>query len=231
MIKTSKSKIMDNEEDRIYNWDDLYQLWKDIPIIKTSSDVMDFKTSSHPIQYAITKILRRGIEEKTGRKRHFLTANELLDEVNKRREGIDNPIKISMLYYHLDKLIEVEFVKYVYHVEGRHKRKYFGRTAKFYLFSDSEKENDKMKQYFSPISKLLVHFNPEINVEKYEKYVDEIKEAQSAFSNKLVEWMRENHELLFELEIDALELFSSLNSFLIGQSSIKKLYSPLLNHM
>ena len=86
---------MDNEEDRIYNWDDLYQLWKDIPIIKTSSNASDFKTTSHPIQYAITKILRRGIKEKKGRKRHFLIANELLESVNEKLKGIDKPIKIS----------------------------------------------------------------------------------------------------------------------------------------
>lgn len=231
MKKNLQPKVIVKRESQIHSYEDLFQLWKDIPVIQKISDPSIAKTSRHPIQKFILKILREGIIDKNGKKRNFLIANEILECVNHELDGIDKSIKISMLYYHLDKLQESNLVDYVYYVEGRHKRKYFGRTAKFYLFSSETKDEKIMEKYFAPISKLIIHYNPDTDIEKYEKIVEKIKIDQSEFSKGLIDWMKSNHELLYDLDIDPLDLFESMFTMLFGQSSIKKLISELIPHM
>lgn len=233
-IMNKKTKVTEGlEEDKsISDYDDIYQLWKDIPIVQTlSSSQYLFKATNQPIQNAILKILREGIIDHNDKKRHFLTANELLEAVNLEIEGIQKEIKISMLYYHLDKLQEFLLVEFVYYIEGRHKRKFFGRTAKFYLFSDTKKEKEKIESFFSPISKLIMHYNPKSDIEQYKQIVNQIIDQEKLFSKLLVTWMRENHELLYELDIDAFDLFTSLSSFITSQELFSQLFQPLKREM
>ncbi|MCE7736189.1 MAG: hypothetical protein GPJ54_15010 [Candidatus Heimdallarchaeota archaeon] len=232
MKKRGKVQSVLEEEKVISNFADLFQLWKDIPVVQTlQSSQYLFKSTSQPIQNSILKILRKGISDDNNKKRHFLTANELLEAVNVEIEGLQNAIKISMLYYHLDKLQEFQLVEFVYYIEGRHKRKYFGRTAKFYLFGDPKEMDEKVEQYFSPISKLILHYNPNADIEKYKQIVNQIRDEESEFSSSLVTWMRENHELLYELEIDALDIFTALTTFMTNQVLISQLFQPLKSDM
>ena len=189
MTKNNTQKTSNEKDYQISTYEDLFQLWKDMPVIQKLSDQKLFMTLNDPIRSSILKILREGIIDRNGRKRNFLIANELLEYVNQELEEIDKSIKTSMLYYHLDKLQESNLVKYVFHVEGRHKRKYFGRTAKFYLFGDDDKEKEIMKDSFDPILKLLLHFNPEVSIEEYSPIIENFKTDQVKFSDILIKWM------------------------------------------
>lgn len=230
-MKKPKQNLILLDEKIVDGYEDLYQLWKDVPIIQNIADQSLFRATNQPVQSIILKVLREGMIDKDDKKRHYLTASELLEVVNDENSKLEKPIKTSMLYYHLDKLLELGLIEFVYYIEGRHKRKFFGRTAKFYLFSDSDKMKEKIEKFFSPIGKLIKHYNPDVDIKDYRKTVEKIRVQEETYSAELVDWLKENHELLYDLDIDALDLFTAMSIFMSSQNLVKQLFSPLTKTM
>jgi len=74
---------------------------------------------SKAISPEILKELREGImDEDFNKKRHLLTAKELLDQVNDYLPS-DTNIGLSKLYYHLEKLEETNLIDHLAVVKGR----------------------------------------------------------------------------------------------------------------
>jgi hypothetical protein len=140
-------------------------------------------------------------------KRHAFTARELLDIIS---ENIEKSIKLPNILFHLEKLMSAKMVEVVEEMkEGKTKVRYFGRTAKLFLFGGIDKEFVK-KEFFTPISRLIKYYNPEMATSDVDNFFYDYFTVQEAFNNRITKWIEDNHEVINELNIDVLALFEIL---------------------
>ncbi|MFW9995055.1 MAG: hypothetical protein ACFFD4_23660 [Candidatus Odinarchaeota archaeon] len=199
--------------------------WKTIPAIKNITDPMAVDFASQEVRSLILAVLREGIVEDK-QSRHALSAKELFKTVKKR---MDAKIKLSNIYFHLDKLQNQGYVQIVTSIkEGRHITHYFGRTARLFLFSG--RQDDKQKR-FQTLNKLLQHFNPERPEESNRRLFDRAERAWEESEKKLNKWMERNEEILLELDIDLRQIYSFLmevDTFSSGAIELNTEFAKLL---
>jgi hypothetical protein len=208
-IQALNSKDNETIDDkRIY----FYTYWKTVPAIKEVSGEDKFELGEQAVRKLILKILREGQEDSFGKenklpKRHVFTGRELADMINAGEE-MNKELKLPNILFHLDKLIAADMVKIVDEVkEGKTKVRYFGRTAKLFLFNDPKELQAVKQAALTPIIDLMQYFNPNLTKTKIQEKLKEMIDNQLEYNDQVKLWIEQNHEVIAELNIDVLNLF------------------------
>lgn len=207
----------------------LFDHWKNLPVIQEIYDPEFFRISRDLVRTAILKVLRVGImDAKYNKKRHLLRAKELLEHVNIELDE-DAKIGLSKLYYHLEKLEAVDHINHLAIVKGNHRIKYYTRNAKFYLYDTGDFKASKTAEFVEPIRQLAQYLNPELSDEYFKDRVNIVYDIVKGLNDKLVTWVKKNEEVLHELDIDALELFTSFNLVSWAHQEVQNAIKPIFN--
>ena len=176
----------------------LQQAWIDTPIIKKVPHKL-YEVFEQEHRSLIVKLMGTGMDiDDNGILRHIFTGKELHTYLE---EKLERKIKISNIYHHLSKLEEIGVVhEVVTFMEGKRKTRYFGRTAKLYIFFD-DPENIIQDPEIKRIAKLFNHFNPKIPEKIFAKAMKAIYSYENKEHDKLFDWIMENHKILSEFDI------------------------------
>ncbi len=189
----------------------LYDFWKELPLVKifdVPSEIME----SHQVRPAIMRILREGVpdDEESGRLRHALNNKEIVNTLLER-----NGIRMTQqnLYFHLNKLEEIGYIKVVAKIrEGRHNVAYYGRTSRIILRRDPEESLEKYERWFHEMGKLAKAREPKFNVDQLEGLAEEYLGIMRRRDRAQGEWMASNEELIYERGIDIYTIFKFLKA-------------------
>ncbi|MFX0062432.1 MAG: hypothetical protein ACFFC7_09620 [Candidatus Hermodarchaeota archaeon] len=207
---------MKNEDIRknISDREILYSFWKTLPVLHLITSPRE-DVFSHDVRVAIIRFLRKGQTEKTSEKdaeekrRYAFNAREILQHLQE-----DEKLQISLqsLYFHLQKLTDFGLIQNVVILrEGKHNTAYIGRTARFFLFVDLEKEYKKYISRFSAIFQLVQLENPDIQLERAEKYLKKYLDIKRERQKQLSEWLVQKESLITEGNLDLTDLFAFLD--------------------
>ncbi|MFX0185591.1 MAG: winged helix-turn-helix domain-containing protein [Candidatus Hodarchaeota archaeon] len=180
---------------------------KDIPLIKYVG-IPKQTYESHPIRAAIMRILLEGITEGRPNNRYALNVKEIKNLL-KERKKID--ISITNLYFHINKLLNAEFITVVETFkEKRHKIAYYGRSARIVIFYDPEYQVQKHQEKFSEFIKFVKLLNPNVSVAELENLSEQYFELTEKRAEKLVYWLAEYVELIDKENLDIIKIHDVL---------------------
>ena len=210
----------------------LYEYWRTLPVLKHVPGKDYLKIQEQPIRGYILEILREGIEEIDPNtnlkvKRHVLTAKELHIEKNKKLTS-KTSCTLSNIYFHLSILGEDPiYTKEIYTIKsGKQKIKYFGRTAKLFLYDDKDIFQDKIKakNIISELSTIIALLNPTASKERIQSLLNEYNDkwltTQLDTKDNVVKWIAKHETLLSEHNIDIRDLHEFLEKIFFDKSYI-----------
>jgi hypothetical protein len=221
---------MDNNNDTEIKLDTLYTFWQEIPIIKYFNPDL-FDMTGQTIRVIILDRLREGFVDIYGKenglpKRHAFCGKELRDHIQLKL-GYNSKISISLVYFHLNKLIENGFVKILGYItetdhSGRkHRIKYYARTAKLFLFGE-DKDFEREKEEKEMVRQIVRKLNPSYDLDVLETQLETYYDKEHEARQEQIAWIKKNYNALIELDIDFMEL---INSPVFRLHSINKLAS------
>lgn len=189
----------------------LFEYWRDLKrlqLMEVPSEIIE----SHPVRPAIMKILRVGIpdEKESGKQRHALNTKEIMRTL-RDKDGI----KISQhsLYFHLNKLEEIGYIKVVARLrEGRHNVAYYGRTSRTLLRRDPEESLEKYEKWLQEMGMLVKAKRPEFDTSQLNGLAEEYLGIMRRRDRALGEWMASNEELIYEVGVDPYSLFKFIQA-------------------
>ncbi|NHJ47002.1 MAG: helix-turn-helix transcriptional regulator [Asgard group archaeon] len=221
----------------------LYTFWDDLPeqiiLVDYEDDFL-----KHFARKAANGILGKGIREKLPNgeivTRKALNAQEILREINdtldlkfkipEERKKYD--ISLHSLYFHLQKLEEVGFIKTIAILkEGRHNVAYYARPAKVVLFKDSFAEDEKISSGFTSMMKLITTLNPEIDPRKFDKFKDRFNEINKKSLDQIQRKIAQFQDQIYEANIDPNDIqrfFTLLNQI---NPEYVKLFTEILEYL
>ncbi|MFX0116830.1 MAG: hypothetical protein ACFFB3_19940 [Candidatus Hodarchaeota archaeon] len=223
----------------------LYTHWKALPAIKSieaSAEEVYGKTN-FLVRRSVVRILRTGIIEEfqsQKRRRHALTAQEILERLPKYLEGqseIKTP-SLTNLYFHLEKL-EHGQVKLIQPVailrEKRKKRRfpitYYGRTARIFLYTGSKGHLEEKATLFSAIAQLMKRLQPEVQLDSLNGLLEKVVTFQKTRAVQISEWIVKHDDHLLDGNIlpgDILDCLGMLDAIHPEYQKILKEISELL---
>ncbi len=204
-------------------WLRTFQFWKKIPTTTEVDSDTFYKLAGQEIRNAILEILRTGIkdeivEDKNSVKRYALSAAEMLPLLNKK---LTEPVKITKIYFHLDKLEEANLIKKIItRLEGKNYVSYYGRTSKIIILRDQDELENKEKTFQRDLSNLLKTINPKINTKKITKLTKKIFARHRELFEQETNWLEKNHDIIANLGIDFRELLMFFKFTTRGHDSI-----------
>ncbi|MFX0091435.1 MAG: hypothetical protein ACFFBD_06700, partial [Candidatus Hodarchaeota archaeon] len=173
-------------------------------------------TMNQPLRSLILKILRTGVidsdlsQDQKSQIRHALDPKELLFLANQK---LERKVKLPNIYFHLDKLQETGLVQPIVTLfDGRYEIRYFGRIAKFFLYSPSEAKVDRFEDFFNSLSDLIRAFNPKIHEQEVYKLFKQYQLNRRIQSEKIIEWIKTNENVLIECNTDIADLYHFLSN-------------------
>ena len=116
----------------------IYSFWQTIPLVKKMDDEK-FNHLKQGTRQKIVEILRTGIDDNSSnhKKRYALTANEI--QLLLTNDGLKTSLQNT--YFHLNILLEEGFITEIAILkDGRFNKRYYGRTAKLFLFTSFSDE-------------------------------------------------------------------------------------------
>jgi hypothetical protein len=196
----------------------LYSFWESLPPLKIIPKPEE-EVYGHKVRLNVIRILRKGILDQIddNRRRRALNAREILSllkdmkikgEKDEEEAQKAKGISLQSLYFHLQKLEEVELIQTVTILrKGSHNTAYYGRTARIYLHMDNVKHEKKLSKAFLAIKQFARVKNPELN----EKALDDIREKylsrEKQRSERISKWLTQYESLIVENDIDLTSLF------------------------
>jgi hypothetical protein len=221
----------------------LYTFWDVLPEKKIVVDYEDnfFK---HFARKATFGILGKGIREKLPNgeivTRRALNAQEILLEINdtldlkfkikEEREKYD--LSLHSLYFHLQKLEEVGFIKTIAILkEGRHNVAYYARSAKVVLFKDVFTEDEKISDAFTSMMKLATILNPDLDSKKVQGFYDRFNEINKKSLDQIQRKIAEFENQMYKANIDPNDIqrfFTLLNQI---NPEYVKLFKEILDYL
>lgn len=188
----------------------LRNVWEETPLsVKVPKD--DFKLLSQENRGLILKALNTGLyESKYDYLRHILTAQEILDYIQKNH---NEDFKLTNVYFHLQKLQEKNFIKEVTQIgTGKRPKTFYGRTAKIFVNSDSMEEDLENDPFYQKLFQIIHKLNPSISESKIKEPFNKINNLKWDKQAKTLEsWFNKNKDILDEIDIDYTRLFLYLN--------------------
>ncbi|MFX0184448.1 MAG: hypothetical protein ACFE95_15305 [Candidatus Hodarchaeota archaeon] len=211
-IKKQPGQLSDPKLKRI-----LLDHWQKIPIIKEIPEPMPTKLIKQEIRSELLDILREGVEEynennEISEIRHAFSVKELHKFVKDR---INTKIKISNVYFHLNKLKEKDYIEIVTSIrEGRQTTHFFGRTAKLFLWMGESFETKKFTEdtdYLNFVT-LLEQFKPNLAIESIEGLYTSFIHTRLESHQRIKQWIKKNEGKLVTLNMDTRDLYQFLKS-------------------
>lgn len=216
-------------------WQKVYEFWKDVPTIIEIKQETFNKVVNQEFRGAILDILRKGIvdeytQENELPRRHAMSAPEMLPKI---REKLESEVKLSNVYFHLEKLEKANLIREVVKkLEGKHNITYYGRTSKFIICRKSEDSEPHELKFLNSVYKLTETMKIDIDKQKLNKIAEKIQSRTDELYQMEKEWIKNNHETLFELDIDVLVLFDFMVKYLRGSDPIvQNLISQFFNEI
>ncbi|NHJ05253.1 MAG: ArsR family transcriptional regulator [Candidatus Heimdallarchaeota archaeon] len=235
----SKSTQTYNPKDRKI----LYTFWDSLPEKKIVVDYDEdfFKHFARKITF---RLLGEGIREKLPNgeivTRKALNVQEILQEINElldkkfkvkeEREKFD--LSLHSLYFHLQKLEEVGFIKTIAILkEGRHNVAYYARSAKVVLFKDVFTEDEKIKIAFTSMLKLISSRNPDLDSTLFMEFYYKFNEINKVSLEKIQRKIAEFQDQIYEANIDPNDIqrfFTLINQI---NPEFVKLFNEIMNYL
>jgi DNA-binding transcriptional ArsR family regulator len=211
--------------------DELRKAWESTPLIlKVSKE--NFQIISQENRILILKALNKGIMEKEhGHTRHILTAEEILEYIQKNHNG---DIKLTNVYFHLQKLQEGGFIKEVSQIgTGKRPKVVWGRTAKIFLSTDFAMEDLENDDFFLKLFDIIKRIQPKKSLEEIKKPFFEMNSIKWEKEEQFLEkWFIEHKDLIDNIDIDHARLYMYLAKLLDFRNEFIKFnneISELLN--
>ena len=212
-----ETTLIDAEKKKIYSF------WKDIPLIM-NMEPEKFECLKQETRNQIIEILRTGIEDKNSEysRRYALNAQEI-------RELLQKNLKTSLqnIYFHLNILLEEGFISEIEILkEGRFNKRYYGRTAKLFLFNKfADITQDKVDEG----KKALIDIIKAISINKLPNNTENIielflKERWDGFIQneiRLNKWFEKNAQSLIDSNIDVKNTYELFLALIINRSNTK----------
>ncbi|MFX0149606.1 MAG: hypothetical protein ACFFAJ_02385 [Candidatus Hodarchaeota archaeon] len=211
-IKSQPTQLSDPKLKKI-----LLDHWQKIPVIKEIPESMPIQLINQEIRSELLDILREGVEEydedkKISEIRHAFSVKELHKLL---KERVMTKIKISNVYFHLNKLKEKDYIEIVTSIrEGRQITHFFGRTAKLFLWIGEPVEPNKLSEDtdYLRFAILLEHFAPNVTSEFSKELYTSAMQIRKEGHEKIRQWIEKNEEVLMKLNMDTRDLFQFLIS-------------------
>ena len=220
---------METDDNEYYS--KLYKYWDQLNPIKYVNK-SQYEIMNHPIRDAIVKVLRRGIVDKNqkNRKRHVLSMQELLNEVNELlshgNEEHEN-LKNTRLYYHVDILITNNIIQEATVIKiGRHYQAYYCRTAKGFILLDEDYSLDRVK-FNQMHSSLIAAINDDIEEKNVKSLLNTIEKKNKEILNLRDSWITENANLISRLDIDMIDFVKIIEWYYYVHPDLLSLYQKL----
>jgi DNA-binding transcriptional ArsR family regulator len=207
----------------------LYNYWKDVQPIKELEGGQEYQLGEQEIRKGILKILREGVKEQYGEyeQRHVFNAQELLAFINEER-GDEDQMKLTNMHYHLEKLMQANMITVVTKIqEGKHRVRYYGRTAKLFLFNDAREISDFKKNILTKFSLLALEVNPDLVQEEVHEMLEEILQRSGKIKDQIKLWIEKHHEPIGKLDIDVLTLFEIFMNLSCQDPELNNLYTKM----
>lgn len=200
----------------------IYSFWKAIPLIK-NMEAEKGNSIQQETRSQILEILRTGIEDKHGEysRRYALNVQEI------RELLIQKNLKTSLqnIYFHLNILLEqgliteIEILK-----EGRFNKRYYGRTAKLFLFG---KSSDIPQERIEEIKNTFTNVIKAINADNITKKMDGtvelfLNERMDEFIKSeilLNEWFEKHAQSFIEYNIDVKLTYGLIRDLILNRDS------------
>ena len=192
---------------------ELYSFWKSIPLIKRM-EPEKFDHVKQVTRSKIIEILRKGIEDANSdvKKRYALNAQEIQEILTK--EGLKTSLQNT--YFHINILLEEGFIQEITILkEGRFNKRYYGRTAKLFLFTSySNNIQEKMEEGIKQFSELINVINDEKSENHVENMIEEFLNNQLNYYYELETlinaWFEKNAEKFIEHDLDVKETYQMI---------------------
>jgi hypothetical protein len=221
----------------------LHTFWDALP---EKTIIVDYEDDffKHFARKSTFNILGKGIREKLPDgeivTRKALNAQEILQEINdvldlkfkikEEREKYD--LSLHSLYFHLQKLEEVGFIKTVAILkEGRHNVAYYSRPAKVVLFKDTFTEDENIRNAFTSMMKLASILNPDLDASKTKEFYDRFNEINKKNLDQIQRKIANFQDQIYEANIDPNDIqrfFTLLNQI---NPDYVKLFSEVLEYL
>jgi hypothetical protein len=164
-----------------------------------------------PVRKAIIQILSEGreITDADGEKRiiRVLNASQLLERINemaeeKGKHGLE-PIKRSNLYYHINALVEKNFISEVGLIPKKNRLiSYYGRTARVFLLEYGDEKQPEFLDDPNFLS-LVSNINPDVDAKTASEIVKGLELMyQQVDTGPINKWVEANETVLRESEVD-----------------------------
>lgn len=172
--------------------------------------------------------------------RKALNAQEILHELNDlldrkfkiKEERKKYDLSLHSLYFHLQKLVEIGFIKTVAILkEGRHNVAYYSRSAKVVLFKDTFTEDEKISNAFTSMMKLASLLNPDLDTKKTKEFYDRFNEINKNSLDQIQRKISKFQDQIYEANIDPNDIqrfFTLLNQI---NPEFVKLFNEILEYL
>ncbi|NHJ38967.1 MAG: helix-turn-helix transcriptional regulator [Asgard group archaeon] len=221
----------------------LYTFWDTLPEKKI---IVDYEEDffKHFARKFIFNLLGKGIMEKLPNgdivTRKALNAQEIFQELNdmldfkfkikEEREKFD--LSLHSLYFHLQKLEEVGFIKTIAILkEGRHNVTYYARTAKVILFKDEFIEDEKLRDAFTSTLKVIALHNPNLDSDKFMEFYQRFNAIKKKNLDQIQRKIAEIESDIYESNVDPNDIqrfFTLLNQI---NPEFVKLFNEILSYL
>jgi len=180
------------------------------------------KIRNQPVRYFLINYIHQGKEDEYNRRnnlrrRHAFSAYELY--VAYKEEILDqkaHKFTVQNIHFHLKKLLDADLIYVVTSiVEGNHRIKYYGQTAKITIQEQEVSELYKREQKITiePYSKLLIKLNPEVSENQIHEMLKETFELKTHLKESIVfPWLEEYHDQIYDSNVDLVHLSNHLRS-------------------
>lgn len=194
----------------------LFDFWVNIPVIKYYDKETYGKYFDQYPRRNILDILVTGIKEqhpisKIERVRRALSAKEIMDILNKdKTEEDDDYIKKSNLYFHLQKLEEINAIQVVEQIPtGKRFTTYYGRSAKIVTVDDKQQHDPGYNIFSDPeFKKILKIIDPRLNSDEIEKALNLSNRIYNhSYFDLLNKWLEIHEKEIRESDLDIRKLF------------------------
>lgn len=193
-----------------------------------SQEKFDFLNQE--VRSAIMDLLRVGIKEydsinRCTIQRYVLSPKEIHQKINQDRK---QKIKLSNVYFHIDKLKENNLIEIVAEIKiKRQIVNYYGRTAKLFLLIGSE------KQTFDWLIDLFQSLNKKIDRNHLQKLNKEFQVSFRETDKERREWLEKNQNVLTQFNLDPRTIYKFLTILDSASEPVRKIlveYRKLLSY-
>ena len=204
---------------------EIYTFWRSLPLIKKVPEDK-FEQVQQETRSKIIEILRTGIDDTYSEftRRYALNAQEIQDILTK--EGIKT--SLQNIYFHINILLEEGFIQEIAILkEGRFNKRYYGRTAKLFLFVDfhlnKQEKYDEAKNKLISLINIVNGKTQEDEVHPIiEKYLNEQVVIINNYDEIVNSWFEKNAEKFIEYNIDVKETYQMILEIVSSQTQIGK---------